>query len=312
MSIGRRGDLSFASRDVYLAVPSRLRQMVAPVQAEREIFLHLPKCGGTNINFLLAVCCGYARQRYQRMVVTDYRPSIWIRLGWTGAWGEIAPESLSKAAEAAFISGHLPFGIDGVLPGPSHYITVLRDPVDREISSYNFHYQRGFIDGQTPLEAYVERGEVIDNPQTRMLAGRAAMSGECTEETFVNAMRNLDTRFRLVGVVGHLHEFMCALLGLQDWPPVVYARAQLTAIRRIDGSDLRLRALLRGYHGFDHRLHQLAAERWREWAARHVEGSVPVGEDQDILMIPPDYYEKRTPYLLKRADLLRLCADPSR
>ncbi len=309
MSTERRPDLSFASRDVHLAVPSRLRDIAAPAPDEREIFLHVPKCGGTNINFLFAVCCGYARRRYQRMVVTDFRPSIWMCPGWTGAWGNLTSEALSTAADAGFVSGHFPFGIDDVLPGPAHYITLLRDPVDREVSSYNFHYQRGFIDGRTPLEAHIERREIIDNPQVRMLAGRAAMFGECTEETYVRAIRNLETRFHLVGVVGHIHELICALLGLHGWPPVVYARAQLTKIRVIDRPPESLRQMLQAYHAFDDRLYRWALTQWREWIRRHVDGSVDMGADQDVLMIPPDYYTTRKPYLLKRADLLRLGAD---
>jgi hypothetical protein len=302
----RHARLSFASRGMRLAVPCQLERGRA--DSEREIFLHVPKCAGTNVNFLLAVCCGYTKQKYSRLVVTEFRPPIWITAGWTGAWSNAAPDVLSKAADAQFVSGHFPFGIDAVLPPASHYITLIRDPVEREVSSYNFHFQRGFIDGSVPLAAYVANQQLVDNPQTRMLAGRDAMFGACTEETFLLAQRNLDTRFSLVGAVPYVHEFICALLGLHGWPPVLYARAQLTAVRRIHTVDDSLQQLLWSYHHFDVRLHEFATRRWQQWARDHIVSQAGVDDNQDVLVIPPDYYERRRSFRIKGRDLSRSAA----
>jgi Sulfotransferase family len=307
--IERRPNLSFAGNQIRLAMPFRLSPEASQIHG-REIFLHIPKCAGTNVNFLFAVCCGYARQRYHRLVVSDFQPPIWIAPGWTGAWGEIPPPTLAKAAAAGFVSGHFPFGIDGLLPSPSHYITLIRDPVEREVSSYNFHFQRGFIDGSVPLAAYAERRQLVDNPQTRMLAGREAMSGSCTEETFALALQHLETRFTLIGAVPHVHEYICALLGMHGWPPVLYARAQLTAVRRIETIDSELRELLQGYHRFDLRLHEFATLHWQRWARRHILSQPQVADDQDILVIPPDYYTTRRSYHMKGTELPRLAAGP--
>src|SRR5262245_12090833 len=232
----RHARLSFASKAMKLAVPAQVTG-IARDDAEREIFLHVPKCAGTNVNFLLAVCCSYTGQKYRRLIVTEFRPPIWIAAGWTGAWGSVLREGFAGAATAKFVSGHFPFGIDALLPSPSHYITLIRDPVEREVSSYNFHFQRGFIDGSVPLATYVENRQLVDNPQTRMLAGKQAMFGPCTEETFALAQHNLQTRFPLVGAVPYVHDYICALLGMHRWPPVLYARAQLTAVRKIDTID---------------------------------------------------------------------------
>jgi hypothetical protein len=303
--IERRGDLSFASKNMRLAVPYVLDSGVRRKQEEREIFLHIPKCAGTNINFLLSVYCAYLRQQYHRLVVTDFQPPIWIGPGWTGAWATIPADKMEKAAAANFVSGHFPFGVDALLPGASHYITLVRDPVEREVSSYNFHFQRGFIDGSVSLTDYVRRGDLVDNPQTRMLAGREAMSGPCTEETLALARRNLETRFALVGAVPYVHEYICALLGMHGWAPLLYAKAQITAVRSIEKVDDDLRQLLMRYHRLDVQLHQHAIQSWLAWARRFVVAERPVAGDQAVLVIPPDFYTSRRSHCIKAASLSR-------
>lgn len=69
------------------------------------------------------------------------------------------------------------------VPGPSVYITMLRDPVRRVVSTYHYirrqqghPLHRSFSDPAMPLERALDSGliQMFDNGQTRALSGMDA------------------------------------------------------------------------------------------------------------------------------------------
>src|SRR5690242_18605361 len=74
-----------------------------------------------------------------------------------------------------YVSGHVPFGVHRLFGSDAKYLTLIRDPVDRVISTFFwFRDGRPFCRAGKPLtfEQYLETGDVyLNNYQVRVLSG---------------------------------------------------------------------------------------------------------------------------------------------
>jgi len=157
------------------------------------IFLHLPKSGGTTFNDII----NQQRQYYPDlcMLGTCNNNGFYLHLD------ELSTEE-QKRIEILF--GHIFFGIHKQLPQPNFtYITFLRHPIERIISSYYFHREfpntKDLFQSMT-LYDYVTNPDwnynlwlSTANLQTRMLAGKI-------EEDLETARNNLIRYFSVVGI----------------------------------------------------------------------------------------------------------------
>ena len=94
------------------------------------------------------------------------------------------------------LGGHLPFGVHQYLPLDTRYITFLRDPVERTLSTTTVCCPRKGdpIPESMALEQVLDSGEYLyDNLQTRMLCSDPEPFGEVTDEMLDQAKENLTT-----------------------------------------------------------------------------------------------------------------------
>ena len=307
----------FYSREFALATPYQLPDSAARDSSKVQVYLHVPKCGGTTLSQLLECGAQYQARGYRRYVIRDFSPGAFIRPGWTGAWQEIQRKLGEGQPVPDTITGHFPFGVHDLISRECRYITLLRDPVRREVSVFNYMYQKGFIRGNLELEKIIQDRMVLDNPQVRMLAGIDAMYGICTEETYQHAIKNLDNLFDLVGTVEESADFIRALAAWNRWPAMLYARAQVTGIKLITSIAPDVASLIGSYHSFDTRLHRYASEKWRDWKRKWVVAEPASGLDDPALFILPATGRKRQWGMAKVKDIERLTArlfseDPGR
>jgi hypothetical protein len=100
--------------------------------------------------------------------------------------------------------GHFPFGIHQLLPKPSTYLTVLRDPINRVVSLY-YHalkYSNNPLHERLVAERIGLKEFVSDiackeahNDQTRRLSGLNPDFGRCSGEMLEIAKENLRVHF---------------------------------------------------------------------------------------------------------------------
>lgn len=205
------------------------------LQNKAVLFLHVHKTAGTTLH---------------RIIEKEYSPfRIYTIEGRRIEWSIDHFKNLPERRRAAMkvVKGHMSFGLHELLPQPSTYITFLRDPIERCISSYA--YSKG--NRLNPLHGRINR-ENLDlaqflsiapwnnNLQCKAIAGldrrdyrpislfremlRPGAIGPDpasdrwnSSETLLRAKENLQRYFGFVGLTERFTESLVLLKHLFSW-----------------------------------------------------------------------------------------------
>ena len=190
--------------------------------AGQMIFTHLPKTGGLTLRSVLAAICWANTWTWEECLGSPTAAP-------DGAFANYRARGAQRLAAARLIWGHLPFGVQA---GASS-MTLLRDPVARELSTYAMGASRGAFALGTKVGALHADGTLLDNMQCRMLAGDPALlqpGSVCTREVFDRARENLLTGCALAGDVARFNDFVAVLLAALRSPAVLFFRRNIRAV----------------------------------------------------------------------------------
>jgi hypothetical protein len=229
------------------------------------IFLHIGKTAGTSLRKILHR--QFKTSEILR-VETPWRNPERLRREETLDYFATLPER--RRASARLIEGHLIFGIHELVPRPSTYITLLRNPVALVISQYNFVLRRPrhwlherVVNEHMDLETYVRSGIALetDNSQIRALSGdRTTPFGGCTPAMLEQAKRNLEAHFSVVGLTERFDESLIFLKRAFGWSNVHYVRANVSP-KKEPVAPKTLRAI-EEQNALDLELYRWATERF--------------------------------------------------
>jgi len=174
------------------------------IEKDLIIFTHIPKTAGTSLRHILMQQYGQdaVYMLYDDPAVTTKNADDLLNelRSYFQDFPEINQQKFNKLLELRAISGHKSFGIHDLLPVNNfHYITLLREPIERVISFYYHIDKKREQTHKTAKKLSIEdligsKASIqFDNLQVRMLSGVGweVPYGHCSDSMLEKAKYNL-------------------------------------------------------------------------------------------------------------------------
>ena len=186
------------------------------------IFLHIPRTGGTTFRDIL-------ERFYHSENVIEIKKFI-------ESEETIRTYTKDEQSKIKLIKGHLNFGIHELINGDCKYITFLRDPIKRIVSTFKYannnvnHSDHDFV-RSISLQDYIEskRNLLLDNGITRLLLGPRYVFdtafGTINKKHYSMALDNLDKYFAVAGITERYNESLLVLKNELQWNSPFYSIA---------------------------------------------------------------------------------------
>jgi hypothetical protein len=219
---------------------------------EALIFLHIPKTAGTTLNRII-------EWQYSPLAIFTIDPH---RFRATAERLKRLPEARRRRFQV--VRGHLFYGLHEFLPQGATYVTLLRDPVARMLSSYYFVLRRPL----NPLHRKLKKeGLTIEdclrlfpernNTQCRFIAGikDPAVNGERLLEI---AKENLRKSFSVVGLCERFEESLVLISKTFGWEISTYDNHKVAKSRPT--VEPKVAELIREHNSLDVALYEFGQE----------------------------------------------------
>ena len=220
--------------------------MTAPLDPKLLLlFLHVPKTAGTTLKeYVYSV---YEppdppeahEGGYFHYGIYDYYPSDEL--------GEAPPADLHRIMhrpDLRVVVGHFFYGLHALQPKPATYLTILRDPIERVVSSASHNLRWSGKEEREvtvqDLERYLLEAQIrdFDNGQTRRLSGVDAEFGRCTPAMLASAKEHVREHFSAVGLTERFEESLVLFGRVLSWPLDFYfSPQQVDRVGRRDPSS---------------------------------------------------------------------------
>ena len=221
------------------------------------IFLHLPKTAGTTLSAVLsrhvpADQCHYLRSADGAAAVETFKAT-----------------PAEQRRRIRLLQGHQVFGLHEYLAPGARYLTIVRDPVDRIATHFDYVVRTEhpmFIDpirdeGMSLYDYAISgiSGE-LENGQVRWIAG---IDGDrpLGPADLDRALLNIDNYFAWVGVQERFSESLVALAMTMRWLRVGYRSTNVRPPSRSAEVPPIAREAILAHNPLDARLHQAMIER---------------------------------------------------
>ncbi len=243
--------------------------MNSPTSGAALIFLHIPKTAGTTLNRII-------EWQYDPRLIYTVDP-YQIR----ATVGRLATLPEERRRRLRVVRGHLLYGVHERLPQGGTYITMLRDPVKRVLSSYQFILRRPLHPLHRKLkatgnsfEAFLEFTANRQNLQTKMLAGVPHVA-PCDEQTLAAAKEHATKSFRVVGISERFHESLLLIASLFGWEIPYYENHKVSKNRPAIDSETLER--IRKHNLYDIELYEFGQRRLDEDLANNADAILKTG-----------------------------------
>jgi len=253
-----------------------MHQPKTPAQKGLLIFLHIPKTAGTSLSRIIRIKYGI------------WPPRNWLSHSLTfghyqipklaDRFNKISSLTPTQQQKIKLFQGHFGFGVHERLPENSFYVSMVRDPVERVISSY-YQLGRGRDDNalakNMTLEQFVECGQkfgrfFVDNGQVRAFTG---LLGEPNDKPFntldrtdlEKAKQNIINHCALVGLSERFDESALLLKQILGWRHCYYVKANVGKNRKAkEEFSPKTIELIRQYNQLDYELYEFIAGRFEK------------------------------------------------
>jgi hypothetical protein len=235
--------------------------------APTVIFPHLGKTGGATLRRI--VPHNFPKSRVLALRNPATAPNGFLSTLPIERFAEL---SEPEREQPRFIMAHMMVGLHELVPRPSTYITLLRNPVSRVISGYknalhspDHRCHETVVSEGMDLGAYVRSGLALemDNSQMRaIVADTTTPYGACTQEILERAKSTVDELFSVVGIAERFDETLVMLRRVFGWSKLHYVVANVSP-HRISRSTVPAETigLIEEQNRFDIELYEHAVRR---------------------------------------------------
>jgi hypothetical protein len=273
------------------------------LQTKALLFLHVHKTAGTTLH---------------RIIEREYNPfHIYTIEGGRIEWSIDHFKKLPERRRAALqvIKGHMSFGLHEHLPQPSTYLTFLRDPIERCISSYSYSkgnplnpFYKRIARENLDLAAFLAIAPWNNNLQCKTVAGidrrefRPAdlfrqmtrpgtgtpdpgMDRWSDDSTLERAQENLVRYFGFVGLTERFMHSLILLKHLFGWKLSFYSSYRKSRNRpKREALDPAILATVEERNRFDRALYEFGKEMFNDLVER---SGIDVEREAATLQVRP-------------------------
>ncbi|OLS34054.1 sulfotransferase family 2 domain-containing protein [Bacillus sp. MRMR6] len=206
------------------------------------VFMHIPKTGGTTLSEIL-------RQQYVFGEIFDHDS-----LG--GIMKKADQLTIEEKRNIKAVAGHYFYGVHEQFKKSCTYFTMLREPIDRVLSSYYFlrNYKGYERVKNMSLREFVLNEPEAKNLQTLMICGQKL------HPNLEKAKENLKT-FKVVGITELFNESLFLIKKEYGWNNIHYDKRNITKKRlRKQEVPASVIDLIKQYNQLDLELYEFAKQ----------------------------------------------------
>lgn len=188
-----------------------------PEKSQTTFFIHVPKCAGTSLSIILKSM--YPPEAVYQIDNSRYEDSS----------EQFKKLPVEEKARLTLVDGHMYYGLYSSMPHKVSHVTMLRNPVKRLVSLYNYGLQTPGVSWRARMleekPSFVDfvKGHYTntsDNGIARFLSGHnlsVASYGHCGSETANQAIINLKNYFLAIGFLEEFDKSMLLFKHVLAW-----------------------------------------------------------------------------------------------
>lgn len=225
-----------------------------------DVFIHIPKTGGSCVRTVLA-------RNYGNGEIFGFD-------GPVKAWRHFLETKDGYTSKTRMLHGHVPYGVADGLAREARYATILRDPISRLVSDYLFALtpESGYH-GDVVKSAMSFRdfcfgmNNLLSNAQSKWIAGIHPLEGVDIDENDLRerALRAL-SQYHVVGINEYLPETMLLMARCFGWKPPVFHSVNISPMSGALRAALteKIRSEIAKNNAVDIEIYGIARRRFQE------------------------------------------------